>query len=180
MDSQLHKRRITSQSDCLFEEIWQIYQASFPPFEQRTLKHQQTAFSSQNYFLDAFTENNQLIGFIAYWTFETYCYIEHFAVHQKFREKGYGKAILQNLQEISSGKLIILEIDPLDDEQSRKRWKFYQNMGFMMNEIDHFLPEYQPGYGNIQLHLLTWPSLIHPELYQKFNTHLHKIVMRRE
>lgn len=76
---------ITQKQDPLYPTFEQIYTASFPLFEQRTEEQQEQAFQSPNYHLVAYLKDNLFIGFISYWDFSTYVYIEHFAIHENFR-----------------------------------------------------------------------------------------------
>ena len=76
---------ITRKQDPLYPTFEQIYTASFPLFEQRTEEQQEQAFQSPNYHLVVYLKDNLFIGFISYWDFSTYVYIEHFAIHENFR-----------------------------------------------------------------------------------------------
>ena len=78
---------ITRKQDPLYPTFEQIYTASFPLFEQRTEEQQEQAFQSPNYHLVVYLKDNLFIGFISYWDFSTYVYIEHFAIHENFRDK---------------------------------------------------------------------------------------------
>lgn len=64
-----------------------LYMISFPVFEQRTDEQQDDAFSCLNYHLNAYAEDGCFIGFISYWEFSDYIYIEHFAINQSLRGK---------------------------------------------------------------------------------------------
>lgn len=87
---------ITQKQDPLYPTFEQIYTASFPLFEQRTEEQQEQAFQSPNYHLVAYLKDNLFIGFISYWDFSTYVYIEHFAIHENFRGQGYGGLLLED------------------------------------------------------------------------------------
>ena len=115
---------ITRKQDPLYPTFEQIYTASFPLFEQRTEEQQEQAFQSPNYHLVVYLKDNLFIGFISYWDFSTYVYIEHFAIHENFRGQGYGGLLLEDFNK-RLNKIILLEIDPITDEISSKRLKFY-------------------------------------------------------
>ena len=61
-----------------FGEVWHLYQNSFPLCEQRTLDHQITAFKADRFHLDVYLDGETLVGFIGYWDFDDYLYIEHY------------------------------------------------------------------------------------------------------
>lgn len=117
---------IMRKQDPLYPTFEQIYTASFPLFEQRTEEQQEQAFQSPNYHLVVYLKDNLFIGFISYWDFSTYVYIEHFAIHENFRGQGYGGLLLEDFNK-RLNKIILLEIDPITDEISSKRLKFYKN-----------------------------------------------------
>ena len=98
---------ITRKQDPLYPTFEQIYTASFPLFEQRTEEQQEQAFQSPNYHLVVYLKDNLFIGFISYWDFSTYVYIEHFAIHENFRGQGYGGLLLEDFNK-RLNKIILL------------------------------------------------------------------------
>ncbi len=170
--------RITSTKDKLFNPIWDIYTTSFPLCEQRTIDHQQTAFRSELYHLDCYTENDKIIGLLGYWDFPNYLYIEHFAINNALRGGGYGSRILESLLK-STDKFVIIEIDPQIDEISLRRLHFYERLGFKKTPFIHPLPIYQPqNHQDMDLTILTYPEAISEDFYNQFNNDLHDIVMK--
>lgn len=157
----------------LFEKLYSI---SFPIFEQRTDEQQEKAFTFSNYHLIGYEENETFIGFISYWEFEYYLYIEHFAINQELRGKGYGSEILQ-LFIRSTDKIILLEIDPVVDKVSEARLQFYKKCGFYENSYPHVHPPYRDKYRAHPLVVLTTKRKITAREYQIFNKELTDIVM---
>ena len=147
---------ITRKQDPLYPTFEQIYTASFPLFEQRTEEQQEQAFQSPNYHLVAYLKDNLFIGFISYWDFSTYVYIEHFAIHENFRGQGYGGLLL---------------------ETSSKRLKFYKKCGFFENHYNHFHPPYRNTYRGHALIILTTERQITEDEYIQFGFDLRNIVM---
>lgn len=82
--------------------------------------------------LVGYSEGDMFVGFISYWEFGSYRYIEHFAVHQGLRGRGYGSEILNAFLR-STSKIVLLEIDPIVDSVSRARLRFYRKCGFHEN-----------------------------------------------
>ena len=78
---------ITRKQDPLYPAFEQVYATSFPLFEQRTEQQQEQAFQSPNYHLEVYLKDNLFIGFISYWDFSTYVYIEHFAFMRTSEDK---------------------------------------------------------------------------------------------
>lgn len=153
-----------------------LYTTSFPDFEQRSEAQQKLAFTTPGYRLDLYHRRDELLGFLSYWVFDDYIYIEHFAVNKEYRGQGYGSSILQAF--ISAHPLtIILEIDPVTDEQSAARLKFYKRCGFVTNIHPHIHPPYHKQYSGHSLLVLTVPKEINDETYARFSSDLAAFVM---
>lgn len=157
--------------------VWsKLYATAFPVFEQRTGEQQEYAFSCSQYRLTAYTDNGQFIGFIAYWIFDTYIYIEHFAVDTVLRGKGYGSRILNDFV-VGNPKTVLLEIDPVVDEVSAARLRFYRRCGFYENEFPHIHPPYRIGCSGHSLVVLSGGRKISGEEYDRFAEDLKVQVM---
>ena len=118
------------------------------------------------------------VGFISYWEFSSYRYIEHFAVHQGLRGRGYGSEILNAFLR-STSKIVLLEIDPVVDSVSRARLRFYRKCGFHENPFAHTHPPYREGYPPHSLVVLTSPRSITENEYRIFSTDLTEVVMQQ-
>ena len=77
----------------------------FPLCEQRTLDHQITAFKADRFHLDVYLDGETLVGFIGYWDFDDYLYIEHYAINSDLRGGGWGSRILEALQKPPAKRL---------------------------------------------------------------------------
>jgi ribosomal protein S18 acetylase RimI-like enzyme len=172
--------QIRNTDSPLFERVWEIYRYSFPIYEHRTFEHQQTAFKSPLYHLDAYLNEGVVIGFIAYWIFPDYAYIEHYAMAQEARGQGYGTKILGDFLRRMAGRVVVLEIDPVIDEVSTRRLEFYQRLGFQESPFRHTCPKYQPDEKEGELWVLTWPATVDCDFYEMFYNDLHQVVLARE
>ena len=86
--------RMTGWQDPRFEALWELYEASFPAYENRTLPDQKRAMEDERYHVDLIYEGDQWQGFVMYWQAPGYLYVEHFAVFPCGRGKGYGSKVL--------------------------------------------------------------------------------------
>ena len=170
---------IDSSKHSLYSPFKNLYSISFPIFEQRTEMQQEKAFASTRYHLAGYEENNVFIGFISYWEFDGSVYIEHFAVNRELRGTGYGSAILRDFIR-STEKIVLLEIDPVVDEVSEARLRFYKRCGFHENPYPHTHPPYRDGYHAHPLVILTTQRAITEKEYQTFYKELTDIVMDKK
>ena len=116
----MEQERIYDSNHKLYNDFKRLYSQSFPIFEQRTETQQEYAFNNENYHLIGYCFKGSFIGFISFWEFKDYLYIEHFAINNEIRGKGYGSTILNKFIK-STPKTILLEIDPIIDDISNAR-----------------------------------------------------------
>ena len=140
----------------LMNWVAKIYNSSFPEEERRPFNHlvqllKDSAFL-QMYIIGC---NDKNVGFITIWTFDTFIYIEHFAVHADHRNGGAGSFALDELARISP-RPIILEVEPPVSELQRRRVFFYERAGFKLwPDFPYLQPAYQEGGTPIRLMLMT-------------------------
>lgn len=171
----MNKIRLSDTASPLYREFETLYAKSFPVFEQRTQEQQVAAFASSHYHLNLYYEGDIFIGFIAYWQFDRYSYVEHFAVHDMHRGRGYGAQLLNRFIEEQACQ-VVLEIDPIVDEISTARWRFYARCGFSQNSYPHIHPPYRDGYAGHSLVILSSGGILEPEVYELFYRKLPCII----
>ena len=100
-------------------------------------------------------DGDLFFGFLSYWTFQGYIYIEHFAVNPSQRGKRIGTLMLNHLiKEV--GPDILIEVEHPDTEDNIRRIKFYERNGFRRrDEIEYMQPPYTPGKSPVKLLLMT-------------------------
>lgn len=168
---------IDSDSHPLYATFKDLYRVSFPIFEQRSESQQAQAFKNHKYKLLAFTEEHTFLGFIAYWQFDSYRYVEHFAINADLRGKGYGSRVLNEFTH-SAPETVILEIDPIQDDVTEARWRFYEKCGFCKNPYTHLHPPYnKEAYSPHALVVLSSEKEITELEYQTFFQDLRTVVM---
>lgn len=160
----------------LYPAFRRLYASSFPIFEQRTERQQATAFGCGQYRLAGYEEDGSLVGFISYWEFEGYIYVEHFAIDTGLRGRGYGSALLDGFVG-ATPKIVLLEIDPVTDSVSAARLRFYRRCGFRENPYPHRHPAYRDGYEPHPLRVLTSQREISEREYGLFERDLREVVM---
>ncbi|MDQ3047503.1 MAG: GNAT family N-acetyltransferase [Bacteroidota bacterium] len=164
------KRRITTISDELFRSFWDLYQHSYPAYEQRDLAGHELILLNPLYQLEVFRMDTiSTSAFIACWEFHGYTYIEHMSVSAELRGQGVGSRILKEF--LSERKdPVILEIDPVTDELSQKRLDFYSNAGFNLTPFEHIHPGYKKGDIPHSLLVLSYGRMISEKEFLQFRT----------
>ena len=84
---------------------------SFPPEEYRELEHlREYTDRIGNFHNNIIFDDDLPIGFITYWDFDEFYYVEHFATNPALRNGGYGKRTLEHLCEFVK-RPIVLEVE---------------------------------------------------------------------
>ena len=157
-----------------FPEIYRIMQASFSDDEYRPYDEQLALFEEPEYRIYYMPA-----GFLAVWEFESFIYIEHFAVDPALRNSGTGSAMLKELVK-QYQKLICLEVELPEDELTRRRIGFYERNGFVFNEYPYIQPPISKGKSPVPLRIMTYKSEITREEFQKMKEILYRRVYKCE
>ncbi|WP_392564202.1 GNAT family N-acetyltransferase [Orbus wheelerorum] len=168
--------RLTDKDLLEIDLVNSLYDSAFPEHEKRRYQGRNSIQRLDDYYLYYFSDNGAFIGFIGSWKIDDFFYIEHFAVLPTSRGQGYGQKVLKMFS--WQVKNIILEIDPVIDEISQKRLRFYQHCGFKENNYSHVHPSYHPQYEPHKLEILSFPISISRQTYQTFNQKLNQVVMQ--
>ena len=157
-----------------FPEIYRIMQVSFSDDEYRPYDEQLALFEEPEYRIYYMPA-----GFLAVWEFESFTYIEHFAVDPALRNSGTGSAMLQELVK-QYQKPICLEVELPEDELTRRRIGFYERNGFVFNEYPYIQPPISKGKSPVPLRIMTYKSEITREEFQKMKEILYRRVYKCE
>ena len=155
-----------------FPEIYRIMQASFSDDEYRPYDEQLALFEEPEYRIYYMPA-----GFLAVWEFESFIYIEHFAVDPALRNSGTGSAMLQELVK-QYQKPICLEVELPEDELTRRRIGFYERNGFVFNEYPYIQPPISKGKSPGPLRIMTYGEAITRETFEAIKNVLYRSVYK--
>ncbi|MCM1378094.1 MAG: GNAT family N-acetyltransferase [Clostridium sp.] len=137
-----------------------LYNEAFPPSERREYRDEKeldTFIREHKGKFHAFSakDGDLYLGFLSYWTFKGYVYIEHFAVDPAHRGKNLGRLMLQHLfKEVSPD--VLLEVERPETPDAERRIHFYEQNGFRVRkEIDYEQPPYAPDKESVKMLLMT-------------------------
>ena len=105
-----------------FDQVYTLMEESFPKDEYRDYQKQKELFQNPEYqiLIEKNPEFREIKAFFAAWEFETFIYVEHFAVNPILRNGGVGSRMLKALTE-DAEKMIILEVEPPTEEIAVRR-----------------------------------------------------------
>lgn len=169
--TEIHTTDITT-----FSFMEKVLTESFPPNEYRDLKDLRH-YSDHNTLFHAsiIHEKEKLVGLINYWDFANFCYIEHFAIENSMRSRGYGAFSLFLLKKIIN-KPIILEVELPLKEQAIKRIKFYRRQGFELWNNYYEQPPYRSNEKSYPMLLMAYGDIDKAEQFKHIRNTIYKEV----
>lgn len=139
----------------LLNRVQKTYEESFPPEERREFYLIKDLLSRESLFkLYAFMHGEDYIGFISTWDFDSFTYVEHFAIDPQARNGGKGAKAMQLLMD-TVGKPFVLEVEMPTDEMSTRRIGFYNRLGFVLQNEEYSQPPYRKGDEWLEMRLMT-------------------------
>jgi len=167
---------IENKKNKYFEKAWKLYLDSFPEIERRTLEEQEEILTDKNFKMTCYVEDDVLISIVFYWKISSYTFLEHFAVNSELRGQSLGSKILQKF--INDKKNIVLEIEPIVDEITQKRLKFYKKFGFVVNTHEHLQIPFREGAKELKLLLMSQEKTLSQQEYKVLYESMKKSLKR--
>lgn len=102
--------------------------------------------------------DGRLCGFITYWDFGDFGYVEHLAVAPEMRSEGLGSLLLADLLDVQPRLILELERpeDNPSDKARRRRIIFYKRHDFRVHpDVEYRQPPYAPGKSSVPMWLAT-------------------------
>ena len=168
----MYLERLSDSNRHLFDRAFALYESAFPREERRDLTEQTRVLNKEAYHVDFILNNGEFQGIMLYWETEDFIYLEHFTTLPEVRGNGIGSAALELLK--AKGKTVLLEIEPPTDELTRRRFAFYQRNGFQMTPHYHIQAKYHLGDEDLQLSILSYPTIITEQQYMLFQDYMTK------
>lgn len=128
------------------------------PSEERRDDEQQRINTNENEKFHCFLirDYEHPIGVITAWYFTDFIYIEHFAIHEDFRNNGYGKQALQEfLQQTQLPVVLEVEMPRVKGDITHRRIAFYRRMGFILRRMAYKQPPYRTGDNWLPMKLMS-------------------------
>lgn len=145
-----------------YPSFLKLYNESFPENERRIYKsaeHVANFIKEKGGKFHGFVYDDggdDFLGFMTYWTFEGYVYIEHFAVGPAHRGKNIGRKMLSHLFDIAGPDVLIEVEKPGTASDAERRIRFYEQNGFRVREdINYVQPPYSAEQTGVEMLLMT-------------------------
>lgn len=143
-----------------YPSFLKLYEASFPDNERRYYKDEEhlanfIKMKGGKFHAFAVKDGDLFLGFLSYWNFEGYTYIEHFALTPEQRGKNIGSKMLSHLFK-TVNENVLVEVEHPDTPEAERRIKFYERNGFRQRtEFDYTQPPYSADKQPVKMLLMT-------------------------
>lgn len=171
--------KISPSESKLWEQVWRLYTDSFPEWERRRISSHDRASEDDDFHTYIALDNGNFIGLVFYWKYASYIFIEHLAVAPQLRGKNIGSKIITALIEEHPQHTILLEIDPPADDISKRRLRFYERLGFVINDFEHIHPSFSRNNGKEhELRIMSYPDRLTQEEFDRFRDYMYDRIMK--
>ena len=137
-----------------YDAVIGLYVSAFPDDERRPLDDFRTVLAESPYFVaQVVSDGDAFVGFITYWDFPSYRYVEHFAIAPGLRGHGYGGDVIERLKS-TTPLPVVLEVEPPVTSQARRRILFYERHGFALSDYAYEQPPYRSGAARLPMRLM--------------------------
>lgn len=174
--SSLQWRLLTDAADDCFPDAWRIYDESFPRREKRGRKHLLQALTDPLFRPWAVLYEGRVAAIAFCWRMPAALYLEHLAVDPELRNAKLGSRMLEHLA--AGGLPLVLEIEPPEDELTRRRLGFYLRNGFAPSGHPYLHPSYCRPFEPHPLVLMSRPQPLTDDEAAAFEKFVRDTVLR--
>ena len=154
--------------------VEELMQTAFPQQERRNADLQREYTDNKLHFHTfVILKGNLPIGLLTMWKLESFHYIEHFAIHENYRNKGYGQKVMEFIINEIKG-MIVLEAEEPSDDITYRRIRFYQRLGFVMQDVPYQQPPYRSEDQWFPMKLMTLRENNFPLEYERIRGNIYK------
>ena len=173
---QINFKKIESVAES--EVIRNLYLTAFPPNERREFDELKKQIDNDECNVNLIFVDEKIAGFIIFWNFNDFVFLEHFAIEPELRGHGTGEKTLAKIKALYQ-KTIILETEPPADEMIRRRIRFYERNGFHLIERHYLQPSYDGKKPEVEMKLMCNSTKISSEKLDKYILHIREKVYQR-
>lgn len=139
------------------DDVKKLYHESFP-LEERRDWFDIVNMLNQNhtcYNIYVIIVEGRFVGFISWWDFSLFRYVEHFAIKEEVRGSGIGGQAIKDFVAMQPSA-VVLEVElPSTGELARRRIGFYERHGFKAHaDYEYVQPPYASNLPEVPMMLM--------------------------
>lgn len=168
--------RVTNPLSPYVAYVQSTYTLSFPEIERRDFYLFCELLKTQPLFhLLVVLQKDQYVGFITYWQFEHFVYVEHFAIDAAFRNGGVGSKVMREALRLVDAN-VVLEVEEPVDELTQRRVRFYESLGFRLHGADYKQPPYRENDSWCAMKLMSYGEIDMDKEYESIKGCIYRYV----
>lgn len=160
------------------EKFFSLYEEDFPYLERRSREDFLSVLEESSHSANFIFDGKTLVGYICFWEFKNFIFIEHIATLNSLRGHGYGSKFLNEFI-ANAGKKIVLEVEPPENEIAIKRIKFYERVGFNLISHTYFQPSYHGDGGEVEMKIMTTANNYSKENFENDTALIRKYIYKK-
>lgn len=159
-----------------FDRFYQILSNNFPTKEIKEYNYMKDTFHAGLYQVLTLKDNDRIVGIMSFYQHDDFRFIDYFAIDGSLKGKGMGSEMLQYFINLDD-KMVILEVEHPEDEQSKRRIAFYQRNGLYLNDqFEYFVPPVRNLKHRLYFHLMSSKRKINNIEFEKYYPQILKMV----
>ncbi len=167
-------------TDSLLDLVEKTYTSSFPKEERRDFSLVRKLLEEDRRFeMYALLRDGIYVGFITGWQFESFVYVEHFAIDESVRNGGIGAKAMTSFLALHKDP-VVLEVEMPIEKMSKRRIGFYERLGFVLDYHVYFQPLCRKGDVFLEMRLMAHGKLDLERSFERIKTIIHQNVYGME
>ena len=159
-----------------FKQVYDIMEEAFPKAERRPFERQKKLLLNKKYKLHVRRDNDgRIIGFMAVWVFETFCFLEHLAERKSCRGQKTGEKMMKEFFKTLDIP-VFFEVEAPDTEIARRRIDFYKRLGCVYNPFGYMQPILWEGAQSVALKIMSYPNALDEKTFKSWKEQVFKEV----
>lgn len=144
---------VTNPDDLYLPFIEKLYDEAFPAEERRDWEQLLMMIGrTDDMFLQVITSRGNAVGFIIFWTFNDWCFIEHLAIDPQHRGMKYGESTMRHFMDKTK---VLLEVEPPVSKDAIRRISFYERLGMALIPFVYSQPSYREAHVFYEMELMS-------------------------
>lgn len=104
---------------------------------------------------------------LIYFDLDDYIFIDYLGINPKFHGLGLGSKVMQDFLARQT-KLVLLEVEKVDNELKQRRVNFYERLGLTLNDGDYEMLSYLDPSQTIPMKIMSYPKALNDDEFESY------------
>ncbi len=112
-------------------------------------------------------QGDTIESILIYFDLDDYIFIDYLGINPKFHGQGLGSKVMQAFLARQT-KLVLLEVEKVDNELKQRRVNFYERLGLILNDGDYEMLSYLDPSQTIPMKIMSYPKALEDEAFKAY------------